>query len=82
MINMSQEEIISNTKNVMQGLEALKAENCAILSGLMQSLQLIKETSKGDVNTRLMEEKATIIRKTIESIELGLNEADVCGVFK
>ncbi|KPM06125.1 kinesin light chain-like protein [Sarcoptes scabiei] len=77
MINMSQEEIISNTKNVMQGLEALKAENCAILSGLMQSLQLIKETSKGDVNTRLMEEKATIIRKTIESIELGLNEADV-----
>lgn len=77
MISMSQEEIISNTKTVVQGLEALKNENCTILSGLMQSLDLVRETSKGDVNTRLMEEKAQIIRKSIESIELGLNEAQV-----
>ncbi|KAH9417269.1 Kinesin light [Dermatophagoides pteronyssinus] len=81
MISMSQEEIIANTKTVVQGLEALKNENCTILSGLLQSLQLVKETStksgNNDVNTRLMEEKAAIIRKSIESIDLGLNEAHV-----
>lgn len=78
MISMSQEEIIGNTKTVVQGLEALRNENLAILSGLMESLQIVRETSKGDVNTRLMEEKASIIKKSIESIELGLNEAQVC----
>lgn len=77
IISMSQEEIIANTKTVVQGLEALKNENCSILSGLLQSLKMVKETSKGDVNTRLMEEKASIIKKSIESIELGLNEAHV-----
>ncbi len=77
MISMSQEEIIANTKTVVQGLEALKNENCSILSGLLQSLKMVKETSKGDVNTRLMEEKASIVKKSIESIELGLNEAHV-----
>lgn len=77
MISMSQEEIISNTKTVVQGLEALKNENFTILSGLLQSLQVVKETSKCDINTRFMEEKASIIKKSIESIELGLNEAHV-----
>lgn len=78
MISMSQEEIITNTKAVVAGLEALKTENCTILSGLLQSLKVVKETAQGDVNTRLMEEKAGIIKKSIESIELGLNEAHVC----
>lgn len=86
MISMSQEEIIANTKTVVQGLEALKNENCTILSGLLQSLQLVKETStksgNNDVNTRLMEEKAAIIRKSIESIDLGLNEAHVSVKFE
>lgn len=86
MISMSQEEIIANTKTVVQGLEALKNENCTILSGLLQSLQLVKETStksgNNDVNTRLMEEKASIIRKSIESIDLGLNEAHVSVKFE
>ncbi|KAJ6218247.1 hypothetical protein RDWZM_009404 [Blomia tropicalis] len=77
MISMSQEEIITNTKAVVAGLEALKTENCTILSGLLQSLKVVKETAQGDVNTRLMEEKAGIIKKSIESIELGLNEAHV-----
>lgn len=82
MISMSQEEIIANTKTVIQGLEALKNENFTILSGLLQSLQVVKETSKNDINTRFMEEKASIIKKSIESIELGLNEAHVRFAFR
>lgn len=78
---MSQDEIITNTKTVVQGLEALKNENYTILNGLLESLKLVKETSSttpgNDVNTKLMEEKASIITKSIESIELGLNEAHV-----
>ena len=75
---MSQEEIIQNTRTVVQGLETLKTENNTILSVLLQSLAAIKTTTDGnDVNTRLMEEKACIIKRNIESIELGLNEANV-----
>ena len=78
MTAMTQDEIITNTKTVIQGLEALKNENHSILSGLLASLQVVRETAKGsDANTRLMEDKASIIQKSIESIELGLGEAQV-----
>ncbi len=77
MTAMTQDEIITNTKTVIQGLEALKNENHSILSGLLASLQVVREAAKGDANTKLMEEKAGIIQKSIESIELGLGEAQV-----
>lgn len=78
MTAMTQDEIITNTKTVIQGLEALKNENHSILSGLLASLQVVREAAKGgDANTRLMEEKASIIQKSIESLELGLGEAQV-----
>jgi len=75
---MTQEEIVSNTKTVVQGLEALKNENNNILAGLLSSLNAIRaEATENDPNLRLMEEKAAIIRKSIDSIELGLGEAQV-----
>ena len=75
---MSQEEIVGKTKTVVQGLEALKNENNSILQGLTSSLNAIRlETSANDPNLRLMEEKAAIIQKSIDSIELGLGEAQV-----
>lgn len=78
MTAMTQDEIITNTKTVIQGLEALKNENHSILSGLLASLQVVRDTTKpGDANTRLMEEKASIVQKSIETIELGLGEAQV-----
>jgi len=77
MTAMTQDEIITNTKTVIQGLEALKTENHSILSGLLSSLTIVREAAKGDANTKLMEEKASIIQKSIESIELGLGEAQV-----
>ena len=78
MTAMTQDEIITNTKTVIQGLEALKNENHSILSGLLASLQVVRDAAKpGDANTRLMEEKASIVQKSIETIELGLGEAQV-----
>lgn len=78
MVSMSQEEIVSSTKTVIQGLEALRNENNSILTGLASSLTAIRaETDENDPNLRLMEEKAAIIQKSVESIELGLGEAQV-----
>lgn len=76
---MTQEDIISNTRSVKQSLEALKTENFSILNGLSSSLQAVKESSReNDPNLKLMEEKINIMQKSIESIELGLGEAEVC----
>lgn len=75
---MTQEDIISNTRTVKQSLETLKTENFSILNGLLSSLQAVKENSKeNDPNLKLMEEKVNIMQKSIESIDLGLGEAEV-----
>ncbi|XP_055372032.1 kinesin light chain isoform X2 [Condylostylus longicornis] len=63
MTQMTQDEIISNTKTVLQGLEALRVEHMSLMSGIT------------DANRR--DEKTEIVTKNIESIELGLGEAQV-----
>ncbi|XP_015781076.1 kinesin light chain isoform X5 [Tetranychus urticae] len=79
MTAMTQEDIITNTKTVIQGLDALRNENLSIHSGLLSSLEAIQQSDhcENDPNLRLMEEKTSIVQKTIESIELGLSEAQV-----
>lgn len=61
MTQMTQDEIVSNTKTVLQGLEALRVEHVSLM------------TTLGTVKS----EKADIVHKNIESIELGLGEAQV-----
>lgn len=61
MTQMTQDEIVSNTKTVLQGLEALRVEHVSLISGLGQTKN----------------EKSDIVHKNIESIELGLGEAQV-----
>lgn len=63
MTQMTQDEIISNTKTVLQGLEALRVEHASLISGI------------GDSNKN--DEKTYIIRKNIDHIDLGLSEAQV-----
>lgn len=63
MTQMTQEEIVTNTKTVLQGLEALRHEHMSIMSGLTEGK---KDPDKID-----------IIQKNIENIELGLGEAQV-----
>lgn len=67
MTVMNQEEIMTNTKTVLQGLEALKIEHTSILNSLSEIQQ------GGPVE----QEKQTIVRNSLEIIELGLNEAQV-----
>ena len=79
---LSQEEILSSVKTVSQGLEALKSEHQQILVGLASSVDSIKKES-GDAS--FVEQKAQIIMKSVESLELGIGEAQVgsstCGLL-
>ncbi|XP_044730827.1 kinesin light chain isoform X2 [Chrysoperla carnea] len=80
MTQMTQEEIITNTKTVMQGLEALKNEHNSILHGLASSLEaamtaMERAAQTGDSN--VIEEKQGLVQKSIDMIELGLGEAQV-----
>lgn len=74
MTALSQDEIVSNTKTVIQGLDTLKNEHHQILNSLLSSLKTIKRES-GDTN--LVEEKTNILKKSLETIELGISEAQV-----
>lgn len=70
MTVMSQEELIVNTKTVVQGLEALKTEHSSILNSL-------QELSSHLNSSPLVEEKQHLIKKSLDMIELGLGEAQV-----
>lgn len=69
----TQDEIINNTKNVVRGLETLKNEH----SGLLNNLDSNRD--KNEDESELEREKGSIIQESIEKIELGLGEAQVCN---
>ena len=71
---MTQEEIVSSTKTVSQGLEALRSEHQSILQGLQGSL---KAANQEKLDANVIEEKAGLIKKSLDMIELGLGEAQV-----
>ncbi|XP_043220116.1 kinesin light chain-like isoform X5 [Amphibalanus amphitrite] len=71
MTAQSQDEIMTNTKTVIQGLEALRNDHNSILNGLVGSMKATEERSE------LVEEKAGLIQKSLDTIELGLGEAQV-----
>ena len=73
--NESSNNIIANTRVVMQGLEQLKNEHNSILHSLLATLNAIRREKDDDIN--LVEEKSNIIRKSLEMIELGLGEAEM-----
>ncbi|XP_072946147.1 kinesin light chain isoform X4 [Epargyreus clarus] len=64
MTAMTQEEMVAGARTVAAGLEALRAEHAQLLAGLA-------------ANTDHEHEKASLVRKSIEAIELGLGEAQV-----
>lgn len=63
---LSQDEIVLNTKAVMQGLETLRGEHTQILNSLLDCAQ-----------PPVTQEKSGLLRKSLEAIELGLGEAQV-----
>ncbi|XP_013136138.1 PREDICTED: kinesin light chain [Papilio polytes] len=64
MTAMTQEEMVAGARTVAAGLEALRAEHAQLLAGLA-------------ANTQHEHEKASLVRKSIDAIELGLGEAQV-----
>lgn len=65
MTAMTQEEIVAGARTVAQGLEALRVEH----GGLLQGLQSQDAPAARD--------KASLLSKIIEMIDLGLGEAQV-----
>lgn len=72
MSAITQEEILRNTKTVAQGLDALKDEHEAIKSKLLGGVDSLSNDEK-----QLIEEKASIVDKNLDSIRLGIEEAQV-----
>lgn len=69
----SAEEILCSTQQVIAGLEALRGENCSLLENLQKPDESLQTLEHGSVK----EEKCSILRQSLERIELGLSEAQV-----
>ncbi|XP_060797478.1 kinesin light chain 1-like isoform X2 [Neoarius graeffei] len=70
---LTQEQIISKTKMVIQGLEALKSDHNVMLHSLMETIKCLNK----DEEAGLVHEKSSLLHKSVEMIELGLEEAEV-----
>lgn len=66
MERLSQDQIVLNTKAVVQGLETLRGEHAQLLNSLLDCSQ-----------PPAAQEKSGLLRKSMEAIELGLGEAQV-----
>lgn len=72
---LSPEELVRQTRQVVQGLEALRAEHHGLARHLAEAL-----TGQGPVSgLELLEEKQQVVSHSLEAIELGLGEAQVGG---
>ena len=72
---VSQDEIISNTKNVLRGLETLKSEHDGLLVKLSSKQ---RNGDNGGSQNKEGQDKVELIEKSLEKIELGIGEAQVC----
>uniref|UniRef100_A0A670JUH9 Kinesin light chain n=1 Tax=Podarcis muralis TaxID=64176 RepID=A0A670JUH9_PODMU len=70
---MSQDEIVLGTKAVVQGLETLRTEHHSLLAALLDTVNRLEQQHE----TSAAQEKASLLRKSLEAIELGLGEAQV-----
>lgn len=77
MTASTQEEIIQNTKTVVQGLDTLKSEHNSIHETLLRSLSILRDKNE---EASLIEEKANLVEKSLENIELGIEEAQVSSI--
>eukprot|EP00069_Balaena_mysticetus_P001900 bmy_15593T0 len=71
--HLSPEELVRQTRQVVQGLEALRAEHRGLAGHLAEAL-----AGQGPVaGLELLEEKQEVVSHSLEAIELGLGEAQV-----
>ncbi|XP_052618148.1 kinesin light chain 3 isoform X2 [Peromyscus californicus insignis] len=70
---LNPEELVRQTRQVVQGLEALRAEHYSLAGHLAEAL-----AGPGPVaGAELLEEKQQVVSHSLEAIELGLGEAQV-----
>ncbi|XP_064237230.1 kinesin light chain 3 [Aotus nancymaae] len=71
--SLSPEELVRQTRQVVQGLEALRAEHRGLAGHLAEAL-----AGQGPVaGWEMLEEKQQVVSHSLEAIELGLGEAQV-----
>ncbi|GCC44803.1 hypothetical protein chiPu_0028940, partial [Chiloscyllium punctatum] len=68
---LTQDEIVMNTKVVMQGLESLRNEHSSILTSLLDTMHSLHKEHDPSV----VQEKSSLLQKSLDNIELGLGEA-------
>ena len=75
---LNPEELVRQTRQVVQGLEALRAEHYSLAGHLAEALAGPGPVAGGE----LLEEKQQVVNHSLEAIELGLGEAQVCGTTR
>uniref|UniRef100_A0A8C3ICU1 Kinesin light chain n=1 Tax=Chrysemys picta bellii TaxID=8478 RepID=A0A8C3ICU1_CHRPI len=70
---LSQDEIVLGTKAVIQGLETLRSEHHSILASLLDPRNCLDKQHEASA----VQEKSSLLRKSLDAIELGLGEAQV-----
>lgn len=75
---LTQEQIVSKTRMVIQGLEALKSDHNLMLQSLVETIRCLNK----DEEAGLVHEKSSLLHRSVEMIELGLEEAQVRNEMK
>lgn len=76
MTQLTQDEIVSNTKTVISGLESLKIEHHASLQTLESTLKSVSLSQNQD-DGQTVNEKSEVLHKSLEMIDIGIEEAKV-----
>ena len=86
---LTQDEIIANTRTVVQGLDSLRLEHHQILNSLLTAIKSSAATENIDKvalqnQSNIVEEKVNMLKKAIEAIDLAIGEAQVvdCQLLK
>jgi len=80
MTQLTQDEIVSSTKTVISGLESLKIEHHATLQSLESTLKN-GSLSQSQDESQGLNEKSDILHKSMEMIDVGIDEAKVRYTF-
>ena len=73
--HMNQDDILHNTRSVINSLDTLKHEHTSMISTLIDKLDTIMST---DQNSRtIVEEEISILKNSDEMVHLGISEATV-----
>ena len=73
-IQVSQDDIIQNTRTVIQSLETLKNEHNSMIKTLVDKLEMVKSDLS---NRTIVEEEINLLKNSDEMVALGISEASV-----